>query len=57
MDAVEDAAIAQSLRTLSVQSSVTAQPFYAKRGFKVSGGLYGEERTIVMSKDIPGLPE
>jgi ribosomal protein S18 acetylase RimI-like enzyme len=58
MDAVEHAAIAQSLRTLSVQSSVTAQPFYAKRGFKVTReGLYGEERTIVMSKDIPGPPE
>jgi GNAT superfamily N-acetyltransferase len=43
MDAVEDAAFAQSVRTLSVQSSVTAHPFYAKRGFKVTReGLYGE---------------
>jgi hypothetical protein len=38
-----------------VQSSITAQPFYAKRGFKVvREAFYGEERTIVMSKDIPG---
>jgi hypothetical protein len=41
-----------------VQSSVTAQPFYAKRGFKiVQEGFFGEERTIVMSKDIPGPSE
>jgi N-acetylglutamate synthase-like GNAT family acetyltransferase len=56
MDAVENAAEVQSERTLSVQSSITAQPFYAKRGFKVvREAFYGEERTIVMSKDIPSL--
>jgi GNAT superfamily N-acetyltransferase len=54
MDAVEEAANAQSQGTLSVQSSVTAKPFYAKRGFKiVREGFFGEERTILMSKDIP----
>jgi Acetyltransferase (GNAT) domain len=54
MDAVENAANAQSQRTLSVQSSITAKPFYAKRGFKiVRQGFFGEEPTIVMSKDIP----
>jgi GNAT superfamily N-acetyltransferase len=54
MDAVENAANAQSQRTLSVQSSVTAKPFYAKRGFKVvREGFFGEEPTILMSKDIP----
>jgi len=58
MDAVEKAAIAQSVRTLNVQSSVTAQPFYEKRGFKiVREGFFGEERTIMMSKDIPSPPE
>ena len=55
MDAVENAANAQSLNTLSVQSSITAQSFYAKRGFKVvRETFYGEERTIVMSKNISG---
>jgi ribosomal protein S18 acetylase RimI-like enzyme len=54
MDAVENAANAQSQGTLSVQSSVTAKPFYAKRGFKVvREGFFGEEPTILMSKDIP----
>jgi len=53
MDAVESAANAQSQRTLSVQSSVTAKAFYAKRGFKiVQEGFFGEEQTILMSKDI-----
>jgi N-acetylglutamate synthase-like GNAT family acetyltransferase len=55
MDAVENAANAQSLNTLSVQSSITAQSFYAKRGFKVvREAFYAEERTILMSKDISG---
>ena len=58
MDAVENAAKVQSVNTLSVQSSITAQPFYVKRGFKVvREGFYGEERTIVMSKDISGPSE
>jgi GNAT superfamily N-acetyltransferase len=53
MDAVENAATAQSQGTLSVQSSVTAKPFYARRGFRVvQEGAFGEEPTIVMSKDI-----
>jgi GNAT superfamily N-acetyltransferase len=54
MDAVENVASAQSRGTLSVQSSVTARPFYAKRGFKiVREGHFGEEPTILMSKHIP----
>ena len=53
MDAVENAANVQSESTLSVQSSITAQPFYAKRSFKVVREFFrGEERRIVMSKDI-----
>jgi ribosomal protein S18 acetylase RimI-like enzyme len=53
MDAVENTAKAQGQRTLSVQSSITAKPFYAKRGFTiVREGFFGEEPTIVMSKDI-----
>ena len=58
MDAVENAANARSQRTLSVQSSVTAKAFYAKRGFKIiREGFFGEEPTILMSKEIPLLPD
>ena len=33
--------------------SVTAKPFYIRRGFRVvQEGAFGEEPTIVMSKDI-----
>ena len=54
MDAVENAANAESQETLSVQSSITARPFYAKRGFKiVREEFFGEEPIIVMSKDVP----
>jgi GNAT superfamily N-acetyltransferase len=53
IDAVENAANVQCVNTLIVQSSITAQPFYTKRGFKVvREAFYGEERTILMSKDI-----
>lgn len=58
MDAVENAANAEFEGILGVQSSITAQPFYAKRGFKVvREAFYGEERTIVMSKDISNASE
>ena len=58
MDAVENAANAQSESILGVQSSITAQLFYAKRGFKVvREAFYGEERTIIMSKDISNASE
>ena len=58
MRAVENAAVAQSIRSLNVQSSITAQPFYAMWGFSiVREEFYGEERTIVMSKAISSAPE
>jgi N-acetylglutamate synthase-like GNAT family acetyltransferase len=58
MDAVENAAKAQSHQMLSVQSSVTAKAFHAKRGFKiVREGFFGEEPTISMSKDIAPTSE
>ncbi|MCK1491046.1 GNAT family N-acetyltransferase [Bradyrhizobium sp. 180] len=57
MGAVENTALAQSVRALNVQSSTTALPFYAKWGFNIiREQLYGEERTIVMSKTFPGAP-
>lgn len=53
MDAVEAVANVRSVEALTVQSSVTAKPFYTRRGFKlVREGFFGEEPTIVMSKDI-----
>jgi GNAT superfamily N-acetyltransferase len=55
MDAIEAVANAQSGSVLTVQSSISAQPFYSKRGFAVvREAFYGEERTIHMSKDITG---
>jgi len=58
MGAVENAALAQSVRSLNVQSSITAQPFYVMWGFDiVREEFYGEERTIVMSKAISGASE
>jgi GNAT superfamily N-acetyltransferase len=41
MDAVDNAANAQSESILGVQSSITAQPLYAKRGFKFQGRSRG----------------
>jgi predicted N-acetyltransferase YhbS len=53
MDAIEAAANAESKGVLTLQSSVTAEAFYAKRGFAVVRESFcGEERTIHMSKDI-----
>lgn len=58
MGAVESAALAQSVHSLDVQSSISAQPFYAMCGFNiVREKFYGEERTIVMSKALAGVAE
>ena len=58
MGAVENAAFARSIRALTVQSSITAQPLYAMLGFSiVREEFYGEERTIIMSKAISGATE
>lgn len=51
MDAIESLARSQSTLSLAVPSSITAQNFYAKRGFKVvRDEHHGDERTIVMEK-------
>jgi GNAT superfamily N-acetyltransferase len=58
MDAVENVANAGARRTLTVQSSITAEAFYARRGFRLMNeGSFGEERTIMMAKDISGPSE
>jgi GNAT superfamily N-acetyltransferase len=53
MDAVERAARNVGLQTLNVPSSVTAEPFYARLGFKaVRDSYHGEERTIIMERSL-----
>ena len=53
MGEVERAAREAGLVTLSVPSTVTAESFYAKLGFKVVGdSYYGEERTIIMERSL-----
>jgi N-acetylglutamate synthase-like GNAT family acetyltransferase len=55
MGAVENTALAQSVRALNVQSSISAQSFYAMQGFNVIRvEFYDEERTIMMSKSLSG---
>jgi GNAT superfamily N-acetyltransferase len=53
MDAVEELARYQSIASVAVPSSITAQGFYRKRGFIfVREEQHGDERTIVMKKDL-----
>lgn len=57
MGAIEGAALARSVRSLDVQSSITAQRLYETCGFSiVREEFYGEERAIVMSKALSGAP-
>lgn len=58
MARVEQAAIEKGVMILTVPSSVTAEPFYAKLGFKpVRSAYHGEERTIVMERPLSCVPE
>lgn len=53
MEAVERAARNDGVSTLALQSSITAEPFYAKLGFRsVRDSHHGEERTIVMERRL-----
>jgi N-acetylglutamate synthase-like GNAT family acetyltransferase len=55
MDILESLAREQSIATLSVPSSITAESFYRKRGFvSVRDHFHGDERTIIMKKDVSG---
>lgn len=54
MAEIERASRAAGIETLTVPSSVTAEPFYAKLGFKaVRDSYHGEERTIIMERSLP----
>jgi predicted N-acetyltransferase YhbS len=53
MAQVVQVAIGNGVTLLAVPSSITAEPFYAKLGFKaVRDSYHGEERTIVMERSI-----
>jgi GNAT superfamily N-acetyltransferase len=53
LDAVELLARNQSVDTLSVPSSITAQGFHQHRGYVVVREYFhGDERTIIMKKDF-----
>jgi GNAT superfamily N-acetyltransferase len=53
MGAVERAAVAAGIATLTLQSSLTATGFYGRLGYRaVRENLHGEERTIVMEKRL-----
>ncbi|MBZ9851862.1 GNAT family N-acetyltransferase [Mesorhizobium sp. CA14] len=51
MAAIEEAARANGVTLLTVPSSVTAEPFYSRLGFRaVRDSFYRDERTIVMER-------
>ena len=53
MGYLENIAKEQNIRCLTVPSSVTAERFYLKLGYKaLRDEYYGEERTIIMEKHI-----
>ena len=53
MAEVERTARERNIPSLTVPSSVTAEPFYARLGFKaVRDNYYGDERTIIMERSL-----
>jgi N-acetylglutamate synthase-like GNAT family acetyltransferase len=53
MSEVESAAREAGVKTLAVPSSISAEAFYSKLGFKAVGDSYhGEERTIIMERSL-----
>jgi N-acetylglutamate synthase-like GNAT family acetyltransferase len=57
MAEIERAARERDIRTLTVPSSVTAETFYARLGFRaVRDSYYGEERTIIMERSLDESP-
>lgn len=55
MAAVGEMAAERDVAVLTVPSSVTAEPFHAKSGFtSVRDSYYGEERTLMMERRLPG---
>ena len=55
MAEVERTARERNIPLLTVPSSVTAEPFYARLGFKaVRDSYFGDERTITMERSLDG---
>jgi N-acetylglutamate synthase-like GNAT family acetyltransferase len=53
MDTIEQLAREQTIDTLSVPASITAQAFYQQRGYVVvRDEFHGDERTIIMKKSL-----
>lgn len=58
MRAVEEAAFDAGVTVLTVPSSITAEPFYAKLGYvAVRDEHFGDERTIIMERPIAAGPD
>jgi len=56
MGRVEQAAREAGVEVLAVPSSVTAEQFYSRLGFKlVRDSYHGEERTIIMERNLAAL--
>lgn len=54
---IERTARERNIPALTVPSSVTAEVFYARLGFRaVRDSHYGDERTIVMERELDGKP-
>ncbi|MGV1835045.1 GNAT family N-acetyltransferase [Rhizobium rhizogenes] len=54
MTEIERIAYIKGVTLLTVPSSVTAEAFYARLGFKAVGDSYhGDERTIIMERSLP----
>ncbi|WP_407186992.1 GNAT family N-acetyltransferase [Bradyrhizobium centrosematis] len=53
MAEIERTACARNLPSLTVPSSITAESFYARLGFKaVRDSFHGDERTIIMERPL-----
>jgi len=57
MHYLEEIARKESISSLTVSSSITAEGFYQKLGYSaLRNEYYGEERTIIMEKKLSELP-
>src|SRR5262249_47724218 len=57
MAEIERTAHEKNIPVLTVPSSVTAEAFYARLGFRaVRDSWHGDERTIVMERSLSGAP-
>ncbi|MCP1625859.1 GNAT family N-acetyltransferase [Pseudomonas nitroreducens] len=56
MGQIEKAALERGVETLLVPSSLTAESFYARLGYRLlREQLHGEERTLIMTKPLSPL--